>query len=268
MRVTPQFLHKPTLALAAFAFVSCGGSSTPTTPSITSITVNASSDVLLMGKTETFTAVASAGALSNPRWGSDNTGVATVDAGTGLVTVVGLGAATIFVDSSGARGTKRIRTLPDFGGGWTGSYILRSCQATGDFELAGFCDVFSPGTALPMQLQLTQSRDIVTGSFAFGLLIGSVTTGTVSGSTLSLTGVTTDAAFPVQLQNGHFDSAASGVISGSFEQFWSFGVSALTGTGRTTTEILSMTRSTAGVSPLSTKRRIATLSDLIAAVSR
>jgi hypothetical protein len=268
MRVTPQSFREPILALAALAFVSCGGSSTPTAPSITNITVNASSDILLMGKSETFTAVASSGALSNPRWGSDNTAVATVDAATGLVAIVGLGAATIYVDSSGARGTKLIRTLPDFGGDWKGTYVLTGCQASGDFILGEFCSLFSPGSVLPMQLHLTQTRDAVTGTFSFGALPGNVTAGTAAGSTLSLTGLSTDPSIPVQLQNGRFDSTSSGAISGSFEQAWSFGITGLTGAARTTAEIQTMTRSTASLASPPVKRNITTLNDLIELVRR
>ena len=92
-----------------------------------------------------------------------------MDVLTGQVTAVGTGTATIFVDESGIRGTKVIRTLPDFGGSWRGQIrkpaVRRaatssdSCATTGTWRSTS-------GNGGPF-LTLTQSRDRISGSYAF-----------------------------------------------------------------------------------------------------
>ncbi len=94
----------------------CGSSPaapTPTTtPGVTSITVTGE-DLLLVGKSQAFGATANTGAPVAVRWGSDAPGVASVSPA-GIVTALGTGTATIFADANGVRGTKLVRTVPDF----------------------------------------------------------------------------------------------------------------------------------------------------------
>ena len=97
---------------------SCGGGgvrwqSPPTAPapSLANITVNGS-DLLLIGQSETFTAVGNTGLpVGTASWGADAPTVVTVEGYTGRVTAVGTGTATIFADLGGIRGTKTIRTV-------------------------------------------------------------------------------------------------------------------------------------------------------------
>ena len=78
---------------------------TPDTPAmiLQSITVYSSSDLLYIGTSETFTATAtmsdgSTKAVIGGVWGGDNPSVATVEATTGQVTIVGSGMVNVFVD--------------------------------------------------------------------------------------------------------------------------------------------------------------------------
>jgi len=152
------------LALA----VACGDSSPPkiTAPSLTSITVTGS-DLIIVGQSETFTAVGNTGApLSTVWWGTDAPAIVTVDPYGGPVTAVGVGTATIFVDSGGVRGTKTIRTLPNFTGTWKGLYEETGCETTGDWAALRVCSdsPYDLGIA-EMTMTLTQNRDAVSGSF-------------------------------------------------------------------------------------------------------
>jgi hypothetical protein len=121
--------------------VACGGSSPPIAPapSLTNITVNGS-DLLLIGQSETFTALGNTGApVSTASWGTDAPTVVTVEGYTGRITAVGTGTATIFADLGGIRGTKTIRTVPDFTGYWSGLYEETGCEATGDWAVLRVC---------------------------------------------------------------------------------------------------------------------------------
>lgn len=205
----------------------CGddGPSSPTAPSPTSITVTGS-DLLLVGNSDVFTAAGNTGALSltAPRWGSDAPTVATVDVGTGRVTAVGTGTATIFVDANGIRGTKLISTLPNFRGEWNGRYELVDCQRNAKPSVCSWTEDTSN-----LRIFLTQNRDIVSsGSFEFGSTEDDESarhgvSGTVSPEgTLSLTGIPQPLtpSWP-KLQNVRFESTQPGQLTGTFEEVWS-----------------------------------------------
>jgi hypothetical protein len=115
---------------------------------------------------------------ANATWGSDAPGVATVS-GSGLVSAVAAGEATIFADS-GARGVLRIRVFPRFSGSWTGTESIASCQATGDF--GGVCGdpEFAVGTPYSHDSTFTQNDATVGAVLDGGSLGTATTTGTVS----------------------------------------------------------------------------------------
>lgn len=166
--------------------------------------------------------------------------MATVDILTGQVTAVGTGAATIFVDATpGIRGTKLIRTLPNFGGSWEGMYRETDCQSSGEFALRiRSCDYWDEGFATgPTTLTLTQDRDRISGSFTFGPFDVSGSVSPVG--TLSFTGSHTGTArqFTQQLQNVRFELTPNGQMIGTFEHVWSSGTTSLTGTLRVVHEL-------------------------------
>jgi hypothetical protein len=142
--------------LAALALVvGCSGSpAAPSGPKVTSITVTGA-DLLLIGKSETFTVTTDVPVAV--RWGSDAPGVAVVDPTSGRVSAVGTGTATIYADANGVRGTKLIRTLPDFEGGGSIYYRLAKCEAGGSRSCFPTAEMY---------LKLVQNRDSISGSFS------------------------------------------------------------------------------------------------------
>lgn len=223
----------------------CGGgaSSTPTAPAaplVTRIDVSGS-ELLLIGSSETFTATAESGRLTAPRWESDAPTVATADSLTGRVTAVGTGTATISVDANGIRGTKLIRTLPNFAGSWKGGYQETGCEADGEFVRVRACDYWDLASGAT-KMTLTQDGATVSGSFALGpyAVSGSISAEGV----LTLTGVASG-TFTRRLQNVRFESPRNGEMSGSFEEFWSSGTTSATGSLRMHTELRYMTRTSA-----------------------
>ena len=119
------------LGLTLAAACGGGGPAKATAPSLTSITVSGS-DLLLTGQSEAFTAVDNTGsAVTTAWWGTDAPSIVTVDGPTGRVTAVGIGTATVVAAQSGVRGTKTVRTLPNFNGTWSGQYEDTRCEATG-----------------------------------------------------------------------------------------------------------------------------------------
>ena len=88
----------------------------PTLTKNTSITVNRS-DLLFIGQSETFTAVGNGGTvLTTATWATDAPAVVSVEGYTGRITAVRTGTATVFADLDGVRGTKLVRTRPNFAG--------------------------------------------------------------------------------------------------------------------------------------------------------
>jgi len=217
----------------------CGGgaSSTPTAPAVplvTRITVSGS-DLLLVGSSETFTAAIESGNATVPRWTSDAPAVATVDL-SGRVTAVGLGTATISADTNGVRGTKSIRTLPNFAGSWKGVYQQMGCDADGEFVHMQACDSFWELGRGITRMTLTQDGATVSGAFDLGPYIVS---GSVSpDGILSLTGMLTG-TFTRRLQSVRFESTRDGEMSGSFEEL----TTSATGSLRMRNELRDMTRS-------------------------
>jgi hypothetical protein len=227
--------------------VACGGSSPPIAPapSLTNITVNGS-DLLLIGQSETFTALGNTGApVTTAWWGTDAPTVVTVEGYTGRITAVGTGTATIFADLGGIRGTKTIRTVPDFTGYWSGLYEQTGCEATGDRAgLRGCPDSEYDFYISEMKMRLTQDRDTVSGTFSLGG--GRPETPLVSGraspdGTLTFTGTAGDSVVNVELQNVRFEVPRKGeMMTGTFELLYSSSTSIRSGTLRVFAKLRTM----------------------------
>jgi Bacterial Ig-like domain (group 2) len=237
---------------------------------VTSVTISSQSDLLFVGVTETFTATTNLGPATGANWSSDAPSIATADSGSGRITGVGTGRATISADVRGVRGSKLMRVLPNFGGSWSGSYAVNDCQSTSTFAQAGFCGSFFRGQILNMNLGVSQARDSVTASFALGSLTGSGASGTVSElGSLPLAGGVVNSTFRIDLQNFVVESPQPGVITGHFDQVWSGG--GFSGTARIISDIRTMNRTSAATSSVETgipSVGAATLDDLIKLVTR
>lgn len=126
--------------------------------------------MLYIGASEIFTAtmIMSDGtmkAVVGGVWSGDNPSVATVDAGTGNVTIVGSGQVHIIVNSQNIQGVKLIRGLPNYQGTWSGSYVITGCSHSGYFATNNYCGKYYPmGSTGTMDFNLTQNRDVVQGT--------------------------------------------------------------------------------------------------------
>jgi hypothetical protein len=157
------------------------------------LTVNSTSTQVFLGASEVFTASASLsnGAQSpvtNGAWTSDAPNVAQVDGPSGRVTGATSGNANISVDYQGKRGTKAIRIIPNYQGGWSGTYTVNSCVDTLQFQSTGFCaTVFPGGSVLPFALGFAQNiNGALAGQTAIGSIISNTSTSQIQndGSTV------------------------------------------------------------------------------------
>jgi len=241
-------------------------------PTAQSITVTSTSDMFHIGTSETFMAMVtmSDGAIKavvGGVWGTDNPSVATVVPATGQVTIVGSGMVSIFVDYEGRRGSKSIRGLPNYQGTWSGTYRITSCIATGDFDLAGFCDVFTIGTVLIVELNLIQDDDRVEGRFLLGEL-GADTNGPVStDGQLVLSGTISGGTTMIEVAM-LLQSTTPGQISGRLNQIWRD--TSVPGDLRLESDIQELNRISTMAMALSAGRQLLnpTLQDLIRALLR
>jgi hypothetical protein len=235
----------PCLALAAAC--SDGGTRTvtPLNPSPTTFSVTGS-DLMVVGNSETFAAVGITGAaLTALRWGSDAPTVATVDPLTGQVTAVGAGAATIFADGPSIRGAKLIRTLPNFGGSWKGTYEETGCEASGDLANRGVCSGSEYDFAIAdMTMTLKQDRASVSGEFTLLGYRASDVSGSVStDGTLTFTAAALNQSqLKLELQNVRFELPEKVRMTGSFEQVYTSRTTSQSGTWRIFASLRSMQR--------------------------
>jgi hypothetical protein len=177
--------------------------------------------MMLVGASEVFTATAtlSNGAtqpVTTGTWGSDASQVAQVEAASGRVTGAGGGEATISVDFQGARGTKRIRVVPDYQGNWLGSYVVSSCSQTGGLAVGNPCGtLFSTNAALPLAFQFTQSADVLSGRTSLGQLLSDNLSSPIAtnGSVLIL--VTATSSGTTWAESWNLISTQPGRISGT-----------------------------------------------------
>jgi len=264
------------LCLSLFLSIPCCKKKLPTQPDVPlvttqSITVISSSDLLYIGTEEIFTATAtmsdgSTKAVVGGVWSGDNPSVATVEASTGQITIVGSGMVNISVSYGGKLGSKAIRGLPDYQGTWTGSYIIDSCNATGDLELAGFCDIFIIGTVMPIDLVLTQDQDRVTGRFYLGDLSADTTGPVATNGQLPLTGLVSSDPFTIDILLG-LQSTTPGQITGTLDMLWL--TTEFSGSGLLSCSILSLNRTSTMTMAQPTRRVMTpTLQDVLRALLR
>jgi len=235
------------------------------------ITVISSSDLLYIGISETFTAMAtmsdgSTKAVIGGVWSEDNPSVAMVDAITGEVIIVGSGIVNIFVDYEGQQGTKAIRGLPNYQGTWTGSYTIITCDATGDFLIEDFCSYFSPGLVGPLDLVLTQTQDQIIGRFYLNLLSADAVGPIQTDGQLLLTGLVISAPYTIDVVM-QLQSATPGQITGGMAQLHL--ASGWSGNGQLLCEISDLTRTSTMTMAQPTRHVMTpTLQDLMRALIR
>jgi hypothetical protein len=237
------------LVVVSAVMVSACGSSTPVaaTPPVataTSLTLTPATSFMLSGHTETFVATATLSSggtqVVAPAWSVDNAGVLSIDAA-GRATARGTGTSNVIAIYQGQQATRLVRVAPDYQGRWVGTYLVTSCNESGDFQRASFCSQFLNQTQ-PITLTLTQNLDQVTGT----IVLFSSPTGNVSGplandGTLLLSGVL-PGAVSVTLSN--WSTVASGSeMTGVWNM--TFAGSAASGTANLAARIISVTKTSA-----------------------
>jgi hypothetical protein len=233
------------LGLAVLS-VGCGGKSTPTapTPTVQSVTVTSATDLVFIGASESFTAnvVMSDGssrAASGGTWGTDAPAVVAVEGGSGRVTGLASGTATIYFDVQGSRGTKLIRVLPNYQGTWSGSYVVRGCTHTGDLSRGNFCGNFPENRVFPTNLNITQDRDRVQGRFFLGTLGGDGSGPVQSDGRLLFTGAIHEAVATIEVACA-LESATAGRVTGTLALLWR--ATGLSGDARVNADIRDLNR--------------------------
>jgi len=179
------------LFLTGLAACGGGGGGSPTnptpvtpTPTVVSLSISPATDLVTIQGTVTLSATATMSdgttKTASGTWASDAAPVATVD-GTGKVTGVAPGQATVTVTYENVKATRAIRVVPDYQGAWTGEYRILTCEDTGDFRADEWCEGSLEKGTIRVSLTLTQARDTVTGSWTHDIMSGT-TQGTVETS--------------------------------------------------------------------------------------
>jgi hypothetical protein len=171
------------IAFALVVAVGCGKDESPTGPSsstLASLSITPATDLIKIKGIETFsvTGTYSDGSTrpEQATWGTDNAGVATIDA-SGRAGGVASGQATIFGDTQGRRATRLLRVVPDYHGRWRGDWMAMGCGDEGDWR--GACAAFPSGSLFGLSLDLTQTRDTISGTADFGDDLPGAVVGTI-----------------------------------------------------------------------------------------
>jgi len=195
-----MLLRHSLVALLLTGLAACGGGSgggSPTTPTpvtpaptVASLSISPATDLVTIQGAVALSATATMSdgttKAASGTWASDAPSIATVD-GTGKVTGIAPGQATVTVTYENVKATRAIRVVPDYQGSWTGDYTVLACQDSGDFHQEDWCKV-AMRDLVHVTMTLTQNRDAVTGAWTHRDVKGTVS-GTIStDGTLALEG--------------------------------------------------------------------------------
>lgn len=262
--------------VALLALVGCGGggsgSGSSPSPTPQSLTITPGTTILKVDQTETFAGTVT---LTNgqtqtvqPTWQSDNTTVLSFESGAARGR--SNGTATIIGTSQGLTATRLIRVATNYQGTWVGDYVVRGCDASGDFRSTGFCstqDGFYGGQVLEVAFDLTQDRDDVTGEMFLGGLEGTTRGRVEADGRLTGTGSLTfseDGFVLVFTVNPLNVNADGNRLSGTFTV--TVTAAGASGQGIFTAEILTVARIASGLLP--TARASTHAPDLTAFIRR
>jgi hypothetical protein len=74
----------------------------------------------------------------------------------------------LILAACGSSSSSPTPSVPQYGGSWSGTYVISGCNQTGGMSLVNICG--SLGNSAPYGLTLTQNGTSVTGSFALGTI--------------------------------------------------------------------------------------------------
>ncbi len=213
------------LFLTGLAACGGGGSGSPTNPTpvtpaptVVSLSISPSTDLIAIQGTVTLgaTATMSDGTTkaASGTWASDASAIASVD-GTGKVTGVAPGQATVTVTYENVKATRAIRVVPDYQGNWTGDYTVLSCQDSGDFHQEDWCQA-AMQDVVRVTLTLTQNRDAVTGAWTHRDVKGTASGSILTDGTLVLDGSGNLETIPLTIAGWRSRSTDNRTQSGRF----------------------------------------------------
>jgi Bacterial Ig-like domain (group 2) len=258
------------IPLVALIVTACGGDSSPSAPSPTTAapaapTVSAlrieGPDALRTGVSVGYTATAT---LSNgttqtvtPTWSSSSSSIAAVDS-SGRVTGQSHGQATLTATHQGVSTAKAVSVVANFGGQWSGVYVMKACDQSGVFATIEYCQGLGPvGSAGPIALSLTQGgndQSQLSGAISFGGSVTGSVTGNVTADARMVIGATFNivgSGVTFTLRVGGWESRLSG--PSSMTGRWADNLTAVgvTGNAYTENELQAMVRSSLAQVPSS-----------------
>jgi hypothetical protein len=208
------------IVLALGVAVGCGEG--PASPSpqaegggatLASLAITPDTDLIKIKSSETFnvTGTYSDGSTRTVQaaWGTDNAGIASIDAG-GRAVGVASGQASIVADTQGQRVTRLLRVVPDYHGRWRGDWSVTGCGDDGDWR--GACAEFPTGSLFRLSLELNQARDTVSGTTDFGDDLPGTVAGTIRMDGPLVLGGTYTIVFegvPVEITVGNWETATT-----------------------------------------------------------
>ncbi|HTK28852.1 MAG TPA: hypothetical protein VL309_04845 [Vicinamibacterales bacterium] len=124
---------------------------------------------------------------------------------------------SLILAACGSSSSSPTPSVPQYGGSWSGTYVISGCNQTGGMSLVNICG--SLGNSAPYGLTLTQNGTSVTGSFALGTISFANTGGTIaSGGSLALTGTNLSNGITIVV-NWALNLTAS-TLTGTLSQNW------------------------------------------------
>lgn len=167
-------------------------------------------------------------------WTSSNPTVAFLSSSTiGRLTGSAHGVTTLLATYQGRTAQKNVSSVNNYGGQWTGTYVLNKCDQSGVF--AGWCtNLGGVGAVLPFTLSLNQAlsndRTQVSGTLALGSLSGNISGNVTSDGRLVIGGSfnVTAGGIAFTIQIGGWDTHLTG---SSMAGGWASNLSAIGATG-------------------------------------
>jgi hypothetical protein len=214
------------VAAATLFAAGCGGggetlvSPSPTPPTTQTLAITGGVDALRTGYFADFTVSATMtdgtqqNVTTKAALATNDESVATIDRN-GRVTALNHGAVTLSATFGERTTTRQVSIIRNYGGAWTGTYIVRSCDQSGVFVSAHYCQNLG-AQPLPLSIALSQSGknvDEIGGTISVRNLAGAVSGYVTPEGRLVLNGsylaVAGGATFQVDLLT--WDTVASGV---------------------------------------------------------
>jgi hypothetical protein len=144
------------------------------------------------------------------------------------------GSINIAASYQGLSASKNVNVVHNYGGNWTGTYVIKACDQSGVFASVGWCQDGGVGEVFAFSLALTQGgngRDEVGGTVSFYDLAGNIS-GNVTGDGRLVIGgaynvITEDVAFRLTIGGWDTRPATGGSMSGG----WALNLTAVGATG-------------------------------------